>query len=73
MAAQATTGPATSVAVGEAADEESADEPADADSLATLVDAAEEPPGTDGRVADDAAHDVPTTPHVPVKKRGRRR
>ncbi|HSE10964.1 MAG TPA: Rne/Rng family ribonuclease [Nocardioidaceae bacterium] len=61
---------------GPANGDQASDEPADAEPLATLLDAAEVSPdgqpeeaeGTEG-----AAHDAPATPHVPVKKRGSRR
>jgi ribonuclease E len=62
----------------ESARGESADEPADAEPLATLLDAAEvDGSGPDGSRADStddpSEADPVATPHVPVKKKGSRR
>ena len=56
-----------------ASTDEAADEPADAEPLATLLDAAEvDGSGVDG-AGDPTGSDPAATPHVPVKRKGTRR
>ncbi len=67
-AVEDTDGAGSSVAT-ESAAEQVADQPADAEPIAVLVDSAEVTDAGDGAVGAES----PTTPHVPVKKRGSRR